>query len=161
MKAMELADYIITIQNKKSEPITNLKLQKIMYFLSVDYMMQNGKSLISDEKFERWDYGPVIRSVYFEYSSNHSDPIKKIGMHVKVESRGTGSVGIVVSEFKKEDLDDEEKNFVKAHIDSLMKFDVFDLVDKSHDEPQWKDLEANKEYDIEKSINYFRSKKFW
>lgn len=44
--------------------LTNLKLQKILYFAQIMYMKENdGRTLFSDE-IQAWQYGPVVPSVY-------------------------------------------------------------------------------------------------
>lgn len=48
--------------------ITPLKLQKLVYFLYKDYLKRTGESLFS-EQFETWKKGPVVPSIYAEFSS--------------------------------------------------------------------------------------------
>ena len=43
-----------------------MKLQRIMYFVASEYQKRTGRSLFS-ERFETWQYGPVLRSVYSEF----------------------------------------------------------------------------------------------
>jgi uncharacterized phage-associated protein len=59
--------------NMCGDLITNLKLQKLLYYAQAFYMVENnGEPLFSDD-IEAWKYGPVVRTVYdkykiFEYS---------------------------------------------------------------------------------------------
>lgn len=55
--------------------ITPLKLQKLVYFLFVDYLKKTGDKLFN-ERFETWSKGPVIPSLYTEFSSYGWKPIK-------------------------------------------------------------------------------------
>ena len=73
MKALELADYII---NTSPKDLSNLELQKTMYFVELDYCKQTGKSLI-DEDFEAWDYGPVVPEVYREFRDYGAESIDR------------------------------------------------------------------------------------
>lgn len=59
--------------------ITPLKLQKLVYFLFKDYLKRTGNPLFS-EQFETWKYGPVIPSIYAEFNSYGSDPIKSFAV---------------------------------------------------------------------------------
>ena len=43
--------------------MTNLLINKILYFANMVYLYKKNKPLI-DEKFEAWKYGPVLPSVY-------------------------------------------------------------------------------------------------
>ena len=49
------------------EPISNLQLQKILYFCQVQSFKETGKALFDDD-FEAWRYGPVIPSIYRLFS---------------------------------------------------------------------------------------------
>lgn len=73
MKALELADYII---NTSPKDLSNLELQKTMYFVELDYYKRTGKSLI-DEDFEAWDYGPVVPEVYREFRDYGAESIDR------------------------------------------------------------------------------------
>lgn len=46
--------------------ISNLKLQKLLYFSWLEYYRRNGTPLF-EEEFEAWKYGPVVPSVYYDY----------------------------------------------------------------------------------------------
>lgn len=59
--------------------ITPLKLQKLVYFLFKDYLKRTGNPLFS-EQFETWKYGPVIPSIYAEFSSYGSNPINSFAV---------------------------------------------------------------------------------
>ena len=43
----EIAKYIITYCSNKKRPISNLKLQKLLYFLWIDYFKKNNCSLFN------------------------------------------------------------------------------------------------------------------
>lgn len=67
MKAMDLAYYIVNRAIDFGNPVSNLKLQKIIYFVNLLHLKRTGDFLISDiEKnpFEAWQFGPVIENVY-------------------------------------------------------------------------------------------------
>lgn len=55
--------------------ITPLKLQKLVYFLYKEYLKRTGKQMFS-ERFETWRYGPVVPSIYAEFSSYGDKRIK-------------------------------------------------------------------------------------
>ena len=47
--------------------LTPMKLQKLIYFAHGWHLALTGKPLV-DEPFEAWKYGPVLRTVYFEFN---------------------------------------------------------------------------------------------
>lgn len=65
------------IKRGKAEDIeiTPLKLQKLIYFLFAEYLKRTGNTLFT-EKFETWTRGPVVPSVYAEFSSYGKNPIE-------------------------------------------------------------------------------------
>nr|DAO57049.1 MAG TPA: hypothetical protein [Caudoviricetes sp.] len=67
MKALEVAKYILTKCNKDGQPISNLQLQKMLYYIQYEFLKNYGKPLFDDD-FEAWKFGPVIPVVYYEYS---------------------------------------------------------------------------------------------
>jgi uncharacterized phage-associated protein len=69
-----LASQAFVGDNKEREGITNLKLQKVLYFAQAYYLAKMGKPLFSD-KIEAWEYGPVIPDVYHKFKFKGSDPI--------------------------------------------------------------------------------------
>ena len=75
MKALNVAAHIINKCIDLDMPVSNLKLQKMLYFLDMTYLVNTGKRLI-DEDFEAWQYGPVIKDVYERFSSYAATPIE-------------------------------------------------------------------------------------
>ncbi|PAF41291.1 type II toxin-antitoxin system antitoxin SocA domain-containing protein [Helicobacter sp. 11S02629-2] len=67
MKALDLARYIVQLTDLNGFPVSNLQLQKIMYFVNLKHIKDTGSFLI-DEPFEAWQFGPVVEEVYREYS---------------------------------------------------------------------------------------------
>ena len=68
MKALDLAAYIVNLCIEKGNPVSNLQLQKIMYFTHLYYLRNYKSKLITDLPFEAWKFGPVIEQVYYKYS---------------------------------------------------------------------------------------------
>ena len=62
--------------------ITPLKLQKLVYFLYKDYLKKTGELLFT-ERFETWEKGPVVPSIYAEFSSYGKLPIKTLATDSK------------------------------------------------------------------------------
>lgn len=67
--ATALARYIVQKCYQDGHPISNLQLQKILYFLQIMYgKSTQGNELLFSDEFEAWPYGPVIPAVYDEFS---------------------------------------------------------------------------------------------
>ena len=61
-----MAKYIIKYCNKSNLPISNLKLQKLLYFIQAAFLVEKGHACFPDE-IEAWDFGPVVPAVYYKY----------------------------------------------------------------------------------------------
>ena len=72
-KAIDLANYIVEKCIKDDNPITNLQLQKILYFIQKDFL-KRGTRAFSDD-IEAWKFGPVVPNVYFYFCGFGAMPI--------------------------------------------------------------------------------------
>ena len=71
-KARDVARFFIDLAQKRAEHhlddrMTNLRLQKMLYFAQGWSLARNGKPLF-EEPIEAWPYGPVVPEVYHEYA---------------------------------------------------------------------------------------------
>src|SRR5215203_2690640 len=57
------------------KPVTQMKLQKMVYFAHGYHLAKYGEPLIKED-FEAWQFGPVIPSIYNEFKLYGSDPIQ-------------------------------------------------------------------------------------
>ena len=64
--ALLIARLIINYCNDNKMIISNLKLQKILYFVQADFLV-NKESPCFFEDIEAWNFGPVVPEVYLEY----------------------------------------------------------------------------------------------
>jgi uncharacterized phage-associated protein len=119
MTMQSFANQVVALANSEVKGITNLELQKVMYFALGSYIKENGindfvKNLYN-EPFEAWPYGPVIRSVYFEHKINGRSKI-----NYNPEYNSNLSV-----------LD----SFIKQYLGRPIR----ELVNKSHEHKLWKE----------------------
>ena len=63
---LELAKYIVVkcIEDKKS--ISNLQLQKILYYIQREFLQKLDKPIF-EENIEAWPFGPVVPEVYYYF----------------------------------------------------------------------------------------------
>lgn len=64
--ANSVAYYIIKYHEECNDVISNLKLQKLLYFVQAQFLVYKGEPCFSDE-IEAWDCGPIVRRVYYKY----------------------------------------------------------------------------------------------
>lgn len=142
MKALDLAKYIILDSAKIGYPVSNLQLQKVLYFTNMFYISKNDTNLI-DEPFEAWQFGPVIREIYDEYSINGSNRI-----YLEEDD-------LFYNEIHSK-LDDETKDIITT----LCRANVWKLVDYSHYKGGAWDKTFDKDYPYKRAeISYDDIKK--
>lgn len=66
ISVISLANTIIKLGSQENISITPMKLQKLIYFIYKEYFKKYKTPLFSD-RFEAWQYGPVVRCVYDEF----------------------------------------------------------------------------------------------
>ena len=74
--AVSIAKYIISYCTDKQCPISNLKLQKMIYFSWIQFYKKEKKYLFNDE-ICAWQLGPVVPKVYYEFCSYAGIPISR------------------------------------------------------------------------------------
>lgn len=73
--ALNLAKYIVNKCVEENYPITNLQLQKILYFIQRDYLREYDECAFEDS-IEAWQFGPVVPEVYYEFCYYGAMPIE-------------------------------------------------------------------------------------
>lgn len=74
IRAINVANYFISISNKEEKPITNKKLQKLVYYAQVWHIVLHNRKLFS-ENFEAWVHGPVVPELYEKFKVFEAEPI--------------------------------------------------------------------------------------
>jgi uncharacterized phage-associated protein len=76
LSCFDIAEYFIALANEKGSFLSNLKLQKLVYYAQAWHLALYGKPLFEDD-FQAWIHGPVIPRLYEEYKSFGWQPIVK------------------------------------------------------------------------------------
>lgn len=71
--SIELSEYIANRCIEKGKPITNIKLQFILFHIQEVYLAFDIGN--TDKHFEAWDIGPVIPDVYYRFCGYGVMPI--------------------------------------------------------------------------------------
>ena len=62
----DVAEYIIWRETKQKRPVSNLRLQKLLYFVQAYFLCTMAQPCF-DSVIEAWDFGPVVPEIYHEY----------------------------------------------------------------------------------------------
>ena len=140
--ARQVAEYFIHLANsdfvdnggeddsnpdEMAEGITNLKLQKILYFAQANYLANFGRPLFDDD-IEAWQYGPVVSGIYHAFKHFGSGPIDQ---------------GEIDSDFSK--IANEDQSQMQMLWDTYGRYSALFLFQSSHSHQPWKDAFTNKE----------------
>lgn len=79
VSALDIAKLLLSIQ-----PMSNLKLQKMIYLVYADYLKSTKKKLFKD-KIVAFQYGPVVESIYQHYKIHGRSRIEFEDKTIKLE----------------------------------------------------------------------------
>lgn len=65
-EALDIAKFIVNKCTVEKHPITNLQLQKTLYFLQKKHLVEFGSCLFDDD-IQAWQFGPVVPEVYYQF----------------------------------------------------------------------------------------------
>lgn len=137
MKANVIAKAIIAISEPEmGDIISNLKLQKLMYYVQGFHIAMYDKPLF-EEKVIAWQYGPVVKEVYDEYKQYGSNAI------VKDEN------------FDIETLSKETQELLKDVYNVYGQYSATRLMNMTHQEAPWIKTEMNHEISHQLLKEYF------
>jgi uncharacterized phage-associated protein len=118
--ALDIAEYIIRYEDEQDHCINNLKLQKIMYFLQAQFVVSCGKSLF-DEDLIAWDFGPIVKSVYFNYNMF-----------------GSATIFLNPNNCRNEYIAWEHRNLINQVLEYVRPYSTTQLVSICHNQSPWK-----------------------
>ena len=72
-KAIDLSKYIVTKCIVDGCAISNLQLQKILYYVQKDFLQRDFVAFSDD--IEAWQFGPVVPVVYYKFCGFGAMPI--------------------------------------------------------------------------------------
>jgi uncharacterized phage-associated protein len=72
--ARKVAEYMIAFSREVGDPLTNLKLQKLLYYAQGWYLALYDVPLFG-ERIEAWPHGPVVPPIYGVYKAWGWQPI--------------------------------------------------------------------------------------
>ncbi len=76
LSAQNIAEYFLWKGQIEKRPVTNKKLQKLLYYAQAWSLVMRDQKLFND-KIEAWVHGPAVREIYLEYKQFGFSPIEK------------------------------------------------------------------------------------
>jgi len=144
--AQNIADHFLAVANECGSFISNLKLQKLIYYAQAWHLAIYDHPLFP-EKFQAWVHGPVIPELYRTYKVFGSKPI-------------------VAENAVRLNCDQETQDFFDELIDEYFGIDAYTLELLTHREDPWKNARKGLAPDVPSSEvineddmkNYYRAR---
>ncbi len=76
LKAIDAARFFIYLMQDEENDLSNLKLNKLLYYAQGCHLKRTGKPLFCDN-IEAWQHGPVVADIYHAYKSFGNRPINE------------------------------------------------------------------------------------
>lgn len=109
----DIALYVVAYCTKKGTPVSNLQLQKILYYLQLNFYRFFDEPAFN-ATFEAWEYGPVVPEVYRKYSIYGAAKIYDL--------KGPDYAVFL----------EKQKRIADLVIDKCVSISAWDLVERSH-----------------------------
>ena len=116
---LDIAKYIIHYCKKHGYFISNLKLQKILYYVQAQFLVELGRPCFYED-IEAWDFGPVVPEAYHEY-------------------KYFGSSNIIDDPPEEIYVSTSERMLLDEIIEECNKYSASQLVEFTHNQSPWKD----------------------
>lgn len=140
---LDIARYVINYANEKEAPISNLKLQKILYYIQAKFLVEKGERCFKED-IVNWTYGPVIEKAYNEFRQFGHREITPQNKYEEIEyDTNSRSIKVLIKDFKDEFLENNDKELIKNVVEQYCKYKPFELVKKTHEENPWKNSKQN------------------
>jgi uncharacterized phage-associated protein len=117
--AKTIAEWFLAWADDEEEAVvSNLKLQKLLYYAQGHYLARNHRPLFAEE-IQAWGHGPVVSSVYHDYKAH-------------------GSAGIDSDPaFSFDEIDEETTTFLVGVWDTFGAKTAWKLREMTHNEKPW------------------------
>lgn len=132
--ALEVARHIINYANSNDQLLSNLKLQKLLYFVQAEFLTSQGRTCFTDD-IEAWNFGPVVPAVFREFKifgSFHIPPVKHY--YVEDESQTFNFRRVVFYDIE---ITDEDKTVIDEVVDYFADCSSVELTDLTQKQLPW------------------------
>lgn len=119
--AMNIASEVVSQYQNKGTGITNLKLQKVLYYIQLESLATLGTPAFKDD-IEAWKLGPVVRDIYNHFRKYIADPISEDDWSLKSERC---------------EIEPAIKGIITKIVEKTQLMDPWDLVKKTHETTPW------------------------
>ncbi len=114
--AKSVGGYLVWFGQRHGDPLTNLKLQKLLYYAQGIFLVEHNR-LLFEEPLQAWVRGPVVYEVWKAYNHHKWEPIS--------------------DPIDKPRLSDEVLSSLNTLIERYWEFSAYKLERMTHEESPW------------------------
>ena len=159
-KVLDVCRHVVNYSNQNDYGISNLKLQKILYFIQAYFVMNTAdQSACFEERIEAWDFGPVVPVAYHAYKHYGSGDIPSVVSYYEFDEDSMW--GLKTVEYEDNVISTEHKKLIDSVVDGFKDFSATDLVTITHRQAPWKNSyvpHMNNDITIDAIREYFNGK---
>ena len=152
---LDVCRHTINYSNDMNYGISNLKLQKVIYFIQAFFLISTSEPCFK-EKIEAWDFGPVVPEAYREYNQFGSSNIPRVSYIVEFDSEDIWNS--TVKRYEDNSICEDDQKRIEEVVDKFSEYSATDLVAITHDQAPWKDAyvpRMNNEITVNAIKEYF------
>lgn len=123
---------IMLYRANKGDLLSNMKLQKLLYYAQGSYLALTGENLFND-KILAWEHGPVIEKVYKKYKQEFA-----------------------INNYKDIEIDRKTSDILDMVYNTFGQYSAWKLRDMTHNETPWQSTPPNEEIYCSKIKEYFK-----
>lgn len=131
----DVARFIINYCNDQKYIISNLKLQKILYFVQAKFLTEMPYPCFS-ENIEAWNFGPVVPQIYNEYKRYGSGHIPKIETYFKYNKDDYFSMKKYY--YTPDVISVDDQPLITSMVDTCSHYSASQLVTITHKQAPWR-----------------------
>lgn len=117
---IDVANYIILFCKKHGYSISNLKLQKLLYFVQAQFLVSTDKPCFNAD-IEAWDFGPVIPDAYHSF-----------------KYWGSSDIPDIIAEGADRKIKLNDQRIMDSVLNQCASYSPSYLVELTHDQSPWK-----------------------
>jgi len=134
-KVLNVCRYAINYSNDNSIGISNLKLQKILYFIQAYFLITGVGEPCFSEEIEAWDFGPVVPVAYHEYKQYGATNIPKIFTYVEYDPNNMWNAERKL--YNSSNISTDDKHRINTVINEFANYSATYLVTLTHRQSPW------------------------
>lgn len=134
-EALDVANYVVNYSIEQECPVSNLKLQKLLYYIQAASLVERQKPAFQDE-ISAWTYGPVVEPVYHRFKLYANCEIDKAVTERELHLFSLEAEPVAYDPASVIALADV--GLIHQVVDSYREKNALQMVAKTHGEEPWK-----------------------